>query len=79
MTTGNSTNNKREIKIWDIKKYDKPILDYYIDNHEKMIIPHYDSDLDLFWLGYKGDNIIKYYEYTKTGKFVYLNEYKGTG
>ena len=42
-------------------------------------MPHYDSDLDLLWLGYKGDNVIKYYEYTKTGKLDYLNSYTSTG
>lgn len=44
-----------------------------------MMIPNYDSDLDLLWLGCKGDNVIKYFEYTKSGKLNYLNEYSGAG
>ena len=43
------------------------------------MIPHYDSDLDLLWLGCNGDNVIKYFEYTKAGKLNFLNEYAGTG
>ncbi len=40
-------------------------------------MPHYDSDLDILWLTGKGDNSIKYYEYTKDGRLLnYNNDYK---
>ena len=38
-------------------------------------MPFYDSDLDLLWIGCRGDKIIKNYEYTKTGKLNLLNDY----
>ena len=54
---------KRELKIWDSRKFDKPLLVYSLDSNYSAMMPFYDSNLNILWLASKKETIIIYFEY----------------
>jgi len=76
-TVGFARSAHRQYKIWDINNFDKPIASKNIDTSSGQLIPLYDADTSVLFLGGKGDGNIRYYEITDDGDNIYfLSEYK---
>jgi coronin-1B/1C/6 len=67
----------RQYKLWDVDNFDKALTSKNIDTSAGQIIPYYDADTAVLFLGGKGDGNIRYYEVTNSEEFIYyLSEYK---
>lgn len=65
-TTGFSRMSEREMALWDSKNLEKgPIGDYRrLDPSSGVVIPFYDWETSILYLGGRGDGKIVYYEFT---------------
>eukprot|EP00612_Vaucheria_litorea_P006250 CAMPEP_0171481192 /NCGR_PEP_ID=MMETSP0946-20130122/6578_1 /TAXON_ID=109269 /ORGANISM="Vaucheria litorea, Strain CCMP2940" /LENGTH=441 /DNA_ID=CAMNT_0012012675 /DNA_START=177 /DNA_END=1502 /DNA_ORIENTATION=- len=61
-SVGFTRQSKRQFKIWDPRKLDKAICVTDIDQAAGVLMPFYDEDTNLLFLGGKGDGNIRYYE-----------------
>eukprot|EP00741_Cyanophora_paradoxa_P007654 tig00001164_g7403.t1 len=61
-TTGFSRNAERQMALWDPAKLDQPLSMETIDQSAGMMMPFYDEDTSLLFLGGKGDGNMRYYE-----------------
>jgi coronin-1B/1C/6 len=74
---GFSKTSMRRLAIWDPKKLDKALHVQDIDQSAGVLIPHYDPDNSIFYVGGKGDGGIKYFEITNEAPFVFfLSEFR---
>lgn len=48
----------QEIILRDVRKFDAPIIDERYDESHGILIPLYDPEKDMLFLGKKGDNTI---------------------
>ncbi len=72
---GASKQSSREIKVWDVKKFDKPIHTETVDTAAGAMIPLWDSDTNVLYLCGKGDGIVRLYEYEDKSPFIFkLND-----
>jgi coronin-1B/1C/6 len=79
ITCGFSKSNKREFKIWDIKDVSKPLHTQSIDNAAGVMLPHYDPDIDVLYIGAKGDGNIRFFELSNEAPFAYdIGQYRST-
>lgn len=77
ITCGFSKTNKREFKIWDIKDTSEPIYSQNIDSAAGVLLPHYDEDINVLFLGGKGDGNIRFYEIVDEAPFAFeVGQYK---
>eukprot|EP01129_Flabellula_baltica_P015479 TRINITY_DN7904_c0_g1_i1.p1 TRINITY_DN7904_c0_g1~~TRINITY_DN7904_c0_g1_i1.p1 ORF type:complete len:450 (+),score=124.86 TRINITY_DN7904_c0_g1_i1:37-1386(+) len=57
-------NGQRQYSIYDLRDMTKPYLaPHRLDSNSGSLIGWYDSDIDILYLGGKGDGIINYYEF----------------
>jgi coronin-1B/1C/6 len=67
----------RQYKLFDVDNFDKPLTSKNIDTSAGQILPYFDADTAVLFLGGKGDGNIRYYEVTNSEEFIYyLSEYK---
>ncbi|KAJ1678085.1 Coronin-like protein crn1, partial [Spiromyces aspiralis] len=76
-TTGFSRTSEREIFIWDTTNLQEPIKKVFVDTSSGLLMPTYDANCDMLYIGGKGDGNIRYYEYVNDDLF-YLSEYQST-
>lgn len=78
VTIGFSRSSDRQYRFWDLKKTDKPLAHKNIDTSSGMLMPFYDPDTKMLYLGGKGDGNIRYYEVAPQDNEVcyYLSEFK---
>lgn len=62
VTVGFDKNQRREIMVWDCRSFAKPIRAEEIDQASSVMMPFYDEDTSMLYIGSKGDGSIKYYE-----------------
>lgn len=75
LSTGSTKQSGRELKIWDLKKMDKPIHAETIDTASGALMPLYDQDTSVLYLCGKGDGIIRLYEFEDKDPYFYkLND-----
>jgi len=75
LSTGSTKQSGRELKIWDLKKMDKPIHSETIDTASGALMPLYDQDTSVLYLCGKGDGIIRLYEYENKAPYLHkLND-----
>ena len=60
--TGHSKNNDRQIKIFDMKKFDEPIQTLNVDHQSYTCQNYYDEDTSLLFIPGRGESTCKYYE-----------------
>lgn len=60
--TGHSKSNDRQIKLFDTKKFDKPIQTLNIDHQSYSSQTFYDADTNMLFLNGRGESTCKYYE-----------------
>jgi len=53
---------KRKLRLWQLEKYDKPIVDDVLDQMTSINMPYYDSENKLLFTAGKGDGSISYYQ-----------------
>jgi len=76
-SVGFSKTSSRQYAIWDTKSLDKPLVTEEIDTSAGLLMPFFDSDLNILYLAGKGDGNIRYYEITDDDKCIYyLSEFK---
>lgn len=75
LSTGSTKQSGREMKIWDLKKMDKPLHSETIDTASGALIPLYDQDTSVLYLCGKGDGIIRLYEFEDKDPYMHkLND-----
>jgi len=79
-SVGFSRSSDRQLHLWDTRKTEKPIFKKNIDTSSGMLMPFYDNDTKMLYLGGKGDGNIRYYEIEPGSDEVayYLSEYKSS-
>jgi len=76
-SVGFSKTSEREYAIWDPKKMSEPMGRANVDSASGVLLPFYDNDTGVLFLGGKGDGNIRYYEIVDESPFIYyLTEYK---
>mmetsp|Transcript_3711 Transcript_3711/g.10772 ORF Transcript_3711/g.10772 Transcript_3711/m.10772 type:complete len:449 (+) Transcript_3711:159-1505(+) len=76
-SVGFTRTSKRQFKIWDPRQLAKPITVTDVDQGSGVIMPFFDEDTNLLFLGGKGDGNIRYYEITDSAPFQYhINEFR---
>eukprot|EP00178_Gracilaria_changii_P003083 TRINITY_DN14504_c0_g1_i1.p1 TRINITY_DN14504_c0_g1~~TRINITY_DN14504_c0_g1_i1.p1 ORF type:complete len:448 (+),score=85.04 TRINITY_DN14504_c0_g1_i1:40-1383(+) len=67
----------REYCIWDSKNLENPLKKAHIDNASGLLMPFFDPDTKLLFLGGKGDGNIRYYEVVDEDPYIhYIEEFK---
>jgi len=75
LTVGGSKQSAREMKIWDLKNLSAPLSSETIDNASGTLLPLYDNDSQVLYLGGKGDGIIRPYEFEDKKPYLHrLND-----
>ena len=59
---------EREMKLWDPRQLEKPVARVRIDTGTGVLMPFYDIDTNLLFLGGKGDKSVRYYEIDTAAK-----------
>jgi len=74
---GFSKTSEREYAIWDARNLSNKISAASVDSASGLLMPFYDEDTKVLFLGGKGDGNIRYYEIVddQTG-FYFLSEFK---
>lgn len=76
-TVGFSRMSERQLAVWDPRNPGRALKAQNIDTASGQIIPFYDNDTSLVFLGGKGDGNIRYYEITDDSEVVYfISEFK---
>jgi len=74
---GFSKGSERQLSLHDPRKLDQKLTLQTIDNSSSTLLPFYDDDNGILFLGGKGDGNIRFYEVTDSDQFVYfLSEFK---
>ncbi len=77
VTCGFSNQAKREMFLWDTRKFEKPIWTNNIDDNSGVIYPYFDECTGLLFLVGRGDGNIRYYEFADSSIF-YINDHRST-
>jgi len=76
-SVGFSKTSEREYAVWDPKKFTEPLTRTNVDSASGVLLPFYDNDTSVLFLGGKGDGNIRYYEIVDEAPYIhYLTEYK---
>ena len=76
-TVGFGKTSDRQLAIWDARAAGEPLHLSTIDTASGILMPFYDNDTGIFFLGGKGDGNIRYYEIVNDSKLIYyISEYK---
>ena len=62
LTVSTSNSGMRQLHLWDIRKFDSPILVKTIDNASGQLFPMFDETMNTIFVAGKGDTIIRTYE-----------------
>ena len=77
VSCGFSNQAKREMFLWDTRKFEKPIWTNNIDDNSGVIYPYFDECTGLLFLVGRGDGNIRYYEFADSSIF-YINDHRST-
>jgi len=77
-TTGFSKTSEREFAIWDTRNLGTKLTSQAVDNASGLLMPFYDEDTRVLFLGGKGDGNIRYYEIVENDPTIiyWLSEFK---
>jgi hypothetical protein len=62
ISVGFSKSQERQVYVHDPRKFDTKLYEMELDNQSGVMMTFYDEDLNMLWLGGKGDGNIRYYE-----------------
>lgn len=63
LTTGFSSSQERQFKIWDLRNSKSAVETVKVDNTSGILYPFFDEDVGMLYLAGKGDGNIRYYEF----------------
>jgi len=76
-SVGFGKGSERQFSLFDPRKFAKALTLQTIDNSSSSLLPFYDNDNSVLFLGGKGDGNIRLYEVVDTDPYIFfLNEYK---
>jgi coronin-1B/1C/6 len=76
-TCGFSRMSERQLAVWDPRNPAKALKTQNIDTSSGQLIPIYDNDTSIIFLGGKGDGNIRYYEITGDDQIVhFISDFK---
>jgi len=76
LTVGFSKLSERQFIMWDPRNMSTPLVTENIDTASGLLMPFFDADLNILYLGGKGDGNIRFYEVTDEEKGIYyLSQY----
>ena len=75
VSSGYSKNFRREIALRDMRVFDKPVQTIDLDSGAGLILPVYDADTDILFLGAKGDGHLRHLEFMD-GKLFMCGTFK---
>jgi len=74
---GFSKTSEREYAIWDSRDLSKRLAAQSVDSASGLLMPYYDEDTKVLFLGGKGDGNIRYYEVVDEAPYIHsLSEFK---
>lgn len=62
LTVSTSGSGMRQLHLWDIRKFDSPIIMKTVDNASGQLFPLFDETMNTVFVAGKGDTIIRTYE-----------------
>eukprot|EP00002_Diphylleia_rotans_P006492 TRINITY_DN1584_c0_g1_i2.p1 TRINITY_DN1584_c0_g1~~TRINITY_DN1584_c0_g1_i2.p1 ORF type:complete len:570 (-),score=131.49 TRINITY_DN1584_c0_g1_i2:1437-3146(-) len=71
LTTGFSQMRDRQFSIWDASDLSKSVLTHNLDSSTGILMPFYDSDTNMLFIGGKGDGNIRCYEISQEKPHFY--------
>jgi len=78
-SVGFTKTSEREFAIWDSRDFSKKLGVQNVDSASGLLMPFYDEDTRILYLGGKGDGNIRYYEIVDEAPFIhYLSEFKSS-
>jgi len=72
LTCGFTKSSEREFCVWDPKDLSKPIHKTSIDSGAGQLMPFYDNETSVIFMGGKGDGSIKYYEVVDEAPYIHF-------
>jgi len=76
-SVGFTKTSEREFAIWDSRDFSKKLSNQNVDSASGLLMPFYDEDTKILFLGGKGDGNIRYYEIVDEAPYIYfLSEFK---
>jgi len=76
-TSGFTKSSEREFALWDARDLSKPISRTNVDSASGLLMPFFDADTSVLYLGGKGDGNIRYYEIVDEAPYIhFLSEFK---
>jgi len=76
--TGFTKSSMRQIKLYDVRNLSTPTTTEDIDQSAGVLIPHYDHDTSILFVGGKGDSTVRYFEIVAGGGMHFLSAYSDT-
>ncbi|KAG5478530.1 hypothetical protein LSCM4_04763 [Leishmania orientalis] len=67
ITLGCNKNQQREVKLWDTRKMERGYSVVDLDQSSAAFLPVYDEDINLLFIGSKGENNVKCFELMDEG------------
>eukprot|EP01135_Chromosphaera_perkinsii_P009382 Nk52_evm58s1737 gene=Nk52_evmTU58s1737 len=78
-STGFSRMSERQYSIWDADNLEAPLKTEILDTSSGVLMPFFDPDVNMVYIGGKGDGNIRYYEVVDDKPYIYfLSEYKSS-
>ena len=77
LSTGCTKMSTRQFKLWDGRNTKTELIKMDLDQAAGLIMPFFDADTNILYLGGKGDGNIRYYELSG-GAMHFLAEYKSS-
>jgi WD40 repeat protein len=78
-TVGFTRSSMRQIKVYDPRNLSTDCITVDIDQSAGVMIPHYDHDTSILYVGGKGDSSIKYWECVNSSPYLhFLAQYSDT-
>jgi len=77
LSCGFSRTSEREFAVWDARNFGTRLAVNSIDSASGLLMPFYDEDTKVLFLGGKGDGNIRYYEIVDdANQYYFLSEFK---
>lgn len=76
---GFSKTSSRKIALYDLRKMEEKASEIEVDSSAGVLLPHFDEDTNILFVGGKGDGFIRYYEITDEAPFIYqLSDFRSS-
>jgi WD40 repeat protein len=74
---GFTKTSEREVTLWDARNFGTKLNNQIVDSASGLLMPFYDEDTKVLFLGGKGDGNIRYYEIVDEAPYIhFLSEFK---